>query len=336
MSMGDKTEQSADLRWPSFSGGLLVGFFVILIMSIIMVALQLKLPEGSNNPWLVIKPDGFGPLQKSITAVVTTHFFHDSWDHLWRNVGGLWCAGLMAFAFAGYGRAMMAMVYGGLLSGIVLLCVGSEGATYMGGSALVFAFMGLMIPTALRKGLLTSIFLIIGFSFIGNLLFDSIRESLVSAEYGVVWLGYLCGVVGGIMADLNNPTEAVRVLHKNGIIGGRATEALLRETCPELYTETPVYEEELMSAAEEILKEEAAKKKAKEDAIRAKQRKEAETIRSKQRTKEGAELAKQRAKDEKNRSKQDIQDAKSRAKQMTKEAKTQAKEAKKQAKESNS
>lgn len=330
MNAENTPEPSADLRWPSFTAGLQVGFFIILLMTIVMVLLQLYYAGADGNAWLVIKPDGFGPFQQSITAVVTTHFFHASWEHLWNNLGGLWIAGLIAFAFAGYQRAFMAIVYGGGLTGLVLLFVGADGATYLGSSAIVFAFMGLIIPAAIRKGIGATVLMVIGFSFIDNLFFDTIRPTAVTAEYGIAWLGHLCGLIGGIMADLNNPTEAVRVLYKKGIIGDRATEALLRNTSPELYVETADDEEELGSASEEILREEETVKKEVEDAIREVEQAE----RTKKRAKEDVIRGKKSTKDEATRKKQEIKDAKLRAQQLTKDAKRKSKEADKQAKES--
>ncbi|MDQ8206182.1 rhomboid family intramembrane serine protease [Coraliomargarita sp. SDUM461003] len=330
MNTENKTEQSADLRWPDFTVSLRVGFFVILALSAIMALLQLYLPAGNGNSWLVIQSNGLGAFPEAITAIVSTHFFHASWEHLWINLGGLWIAGLIAFSLAGYQRALMAMVYGGLLAGIVFVCVGAEGTTYLGASPLVYGFVGLIIPSALRKGMLPTLLLVIGLSVIGKLLFDSIRDTAVSAEYGVVWLGYFCGLMGGFMADLNNPTEAVRVLHKKGFIDGRATEALLRETCPELYIEVPDYEEELMSAAEEIVREKKLKKQAVEEAIRAKQEAKEKAARAKRMANEDEMRAKKSTKDEAIRKKQEIKDAKLRARQLTKDAKRQAKFDKKQ------
>jgi hypothetical protein len=50
METKDTTESQANLRWPDFSSSLLIGFFIILALSLAMALLQLKFPGATGNP----------------------------------------------------------------------------------------------------------------------------------------------------------------------------------------------------------------------------------------------------------------------------------------------
>jgi membrane associated rhomboid family serine protease len=228
-----------DLRWPSAKDGLIVGIITLLILSSIMILLQRFYPQANHNPWFVTVPQkGYFIFQKSTLSIFTAHFFHGDWDHLWGNLLGLWVCGLIAFTVAGYPRAFAAIGWGILFAGAAQLAAGTPNVAHMGSSSIVFAFIGLIIPAAIRKGTLFIILMVLGMSYIDDMVFETIRPSMTTKVMHISWLGHLGGLIGGIMADLQDPTEAIRVLYKRGLISDKLTEKLLRKSSPERYEDT--------------------------------------------------------------------------------------------------
>lgn len=252
----------ADLRWPTFGEGFMAGLFLLAAMTILIGLLHYFYPAANRNPWLVTIPDGVGPFQKSITSIFTTHFFHGSWEHVGGNLVGLWIIGLLAFSVAGAPRALAAMGYGILFAGIAQLVVGTEGVAHLGSSSIVFAFIGVLIPTAIRKGAVWTLLMVVGMSLIGDSFFETIRPTETVKVMGISWLAHLGGLIGGILADLKCPIEAVRVLHEKGVINPKETEKLLRRTSKGEYENEFIATMEEMKKAEEEKAETDSRKEA--------------------------------------------------------------------------
>jgi membrane associated rhomboid family serine protease len=171
----------------------------------------------------------------------------------------MWPAGLIAFAVAGPHRATAAIGYGILFAGLAQLKFGESGTIYVGSSSIVFALFGVIILASIRKGIILTTLMVLGIGFLGDSFFNTIRPTEVTAIMGISWLGHLGGLIGGFAADLKDPVEAIRVLHKSETIDDSEAEALLKRAYPEGYQDerNEEFENEILEEVEKTIHDRA-------------------------------------------------------------------------------
>lgn len=157
------------------------------------------------NFWLA-EHLGLRPRQlDGLPGVICAHFLHVNLYHLASNSVGLLILGWVA---CGYSRTLtgLALVYAGLLAGILTWCIGSRTdpqTVHVGASGLIFGLIGFLLANGLFRRGIFPLFLAV----IVLVLFAGALPSMlpVSGEHPgtrtISWEMHLGGFVGGVLAS---------------------------------------------------------------------------------------------------------------------------------------